>query len=86
VFGRNTGFTSTLPLSSLDGSNGMRLDGVSADDRSGRAVAAAGDLDGDGFDDLIIGAYGADPNGGSSGSSYVVFGDTRVFRDGFEAN
>jgi hypothetical protein len=31
-------------------------------------------VNGDTFDDLIIGAYGADPNGGNSGESYVVFG------------
>jgi hypothetical protein len=31
-------------------------------------------VNGDGFDDLIIGAYGADPNVSYSGASYVVFG------------
>jgi hypothetical protein len=32
-------------------------------------------LNGDGLDDLIIGAYGADPSGKSSaGKSYIVFG------------
>ena len=40
----------------------------------GNAVATAGDVNGDGFDDIVIGAHRADPNGGSSGSSYVVFG------------
>ncbi len=66
-----------LPLSSLDGSNGFRLDGVAAYDYSGRSVSAAGDINGDGIDDLIIGAYRANPNG----SSYVVFGRS----DGFAA-
>src|SRR4030095_12963434 len=33
-----------------------------------------GDVNGDGFDDLIIGAPGAEPVGNNSGSSYVVFG------------
>ncbi len=75
-----------LPLSALDGSTGFRLDGVAAGDYSGVAVSAAGDLNGDGIDDLLIGAYGADPNGNSSaGSSYVVFGKPLdIFRDGFE--
>jgi hypothetical protein len=33
-------------------------------------------LNGDGLDDLIVGAYQADPNGNHSGKSYVVFGKT----------
>ncbi len=74
VFGKSTPFTTTQNLSMLDGSNGFRLDGEATDDYSGRNVSAAGDVNGDGFDDLIIGADGADPNGSLSGSSYVVFG------------
>jgi hypothetical protein len=45
-------------------------------------VSVAGDVNGDGFDDLIIGALGADPNGSNSGASYVVFGKA----GGFAAN
>ena len=74
VFGSDSGFNSTLNLSSLDGSNGFRIDGVAEGNRSGVSVSSAGDINGDGVDDLIIGAYGADPNGSASGSSYVVFG------------
>ncbi|SFD94670.1 integrin alpha [Nitrosomonas sp. Nm166] len=74
VFGKASGFDATLDLSSLDDSNGFRLDGVAERDYSGRSVSSAGDVNGDGFDDLLIGAYGADPNGDLSGSSYVVFG------------
>ena len=75
VFGKASGFTSTINLSSLDGTTGFRLDGAAAGERSGHSVSAAGDVNGDGFDDLIIGAWAAGPNGNSSaGSSYVVFG------------
>jgi Ca2+-binding RTX toxin-like protein len=39
------------------------------------SVSSAGDVNGDGFDDLIIGAKGADPNGiRYAGQSYVLFG------------
>ena len=72
-------FPAVLPLSILDGDNGFQVDGVAANDNSGFSVSAAGDINGDGVDDVIIGAYGADPNGGSSGSSYVVFGQTGGF-------
>ncbi len=74
IFGKTSGFAATLNLSSLDGNDGFRLDGVSAGDMSGKAVSNAGDVNGDGFDDLVIGAHYAEPNGERSGSSYVVFG------------
>ncbi|NDG50803.1 MAG: hypothetical protein EBY30_17630, partial [Rhodospirillales bacterium] len=79
VFGKASGFSSSINLSSLDGSTGFRLDGVATNDRSGKSVASAGDVNGDGFADLIIGAYFADPNGLNSGSSYVVFGKPSGF-------
>ncbi len=79
VFGRTTSFAAALALSGLNGSTGFRLDGVAALDVSGRSVSAAGDINGDGIDDLIIGAHYADPNGGNSGSSYVVFGRNTLF-------
>ena len=75
VFGSTSGFSSTLDLSTLDGTNGYRLDGASAGDTAGISVSSAGDVNGDGIDDLIIGATTADPNGYTgAGQSYVVFG------------
>jgi hypothetical protein len=80
LFGRSGGFASPLPLLGLDGSNGFRLHGEAASDLAGGSVSAAGDVNGDGFDDLIIGASGA--NAGDAGRSYVVFGRG----DGFPAS
>ncbi|SOD18864.1 FG-GAP repeat-containing protein [Nitrosomonas ureae] len=71
--------TFSINLSSLDGINGFRLDGVTAGDLLGRSVSTAGDVNGDGFDDVIVGARGADSNGSESGSSYVVFGKASGF-------
>ena len=83
VFGRSNGFSASLELASLDGTNGFALNG-SVGDWSGWAVNSAGDINGDGLDDLIIGARGADPNGKNSGQSYVVFGRSSGFSDSLE--
>ena len=82
VFGRSSGFAN-LDLSTLDGSNGFRLTGENAYDFSGRSVASAGDVNGDGIGDLIIGAHQSDSNGGSSGTAYVVFGTDAGFPASF---
>ncbi len=59
-----------------DPANGFVINGVSAEDYSGYSVSGAGDVNGDGLDDLIIGSPGSDPNGLLSGASFVVFGKT----------
>ncbi|MEH1988583.1 tandem-95 repeat protein [Nostoc sp.] len=85
VFGSNSGFGASLNLSSLNGSNGFVIKGIDAGDRSGSSVSSAGDINGDGFDDLIIGAYRASPNGRyNAGESYVVFGSNSGFGASFK--
>ena len=79
IFGSEAPFSASFDVSSLDGTNGFALDGEAPSDYSGIAVSGAGDINGDGFDDLIIGATFADPNGNSSGRSYVVFGTDSGF-------
>lgn len=79
VFGKASGFGATLDLSSLDGTNGFSLAGGTDGDYAGKFVSSAGDFNGDGFDDVIIGSYGADANGVDSGACYVVFGKASGF-------
>ena len=77
VFGSGApgGFPAALDLSSLDGTNGFTINGINAFDRSGDSVSGAGDVNGDGINDLVIGAFYASPNGANlAGESYVVFG------------
>ena len=74
VLGSNSGFSSSLDLSTLNGSNGFVVNGINNYDYSGSSVSGAGDVNGDGIDDLIIGAYRFD----EAGESYVVFGRAAV--------
>ncbi|MEH2290991.1 beta strand repeat-containing protein, partial [Nostoc sp.] len=80
--GTNVGSSGTLNLSDLNGTNGFIINGIAANDLSGKSVSNAGDINGDGIDDVIIGAYLADPNGkNAAGQSYVVFGRTNINSD-----
>lgn len=74
VFGQPT-FTNPLELSSLNGSNGFQMNGVLANDAPGISVSGAGDLNGDGYDDVVVGVVtGAPSDVGTPGRTYVVFG------------
>lgn len=71
IFGTDQGFDQNLSLSNLNGSNGFALSGGRAGDEVGASVSGAGDINGDGLDDLIVAA----PDGNdTAGITYVVFG------------
>jgi hypothetical protein len=52
----------------------LTITGAAANDQSGVTVAGAGDVNGDGRDDVIVGATQADANGMDSGAAYVLYG------------
>jgi len=83
VFGKAAGFGAAIDLGYVAfGQGGFVIQGEDADDGAGFSVASAGDLNGDGFDDLIVGAFGADGAGNakySAGGAYVVFGKAGGF-------
>jgi len=74
VFGRGAGKPARLLDIAAGTGGGFVMNGAAELDFAGSAVAGAGDVNGDGLADLIVGAYGADINGDTSGRAYVVFG------------
>lgn len=71
---RLKGFSS-LDLASAGPSDVLVIQGISSNDAFGYSVSSAGDLNGDGFSDVLLGAYGVDPYGRSAaGTAYVVWG------------
>ena len=85
VFGRDTGFPASLDLADLNGTNGFVMNGLGSDDRAGESVSGVGDLNGDGIEDLILGAPYANPDGVFGlGTCYVVFGCDTGFPASFD--
>ncbi len=80
VFGHGGFFNGALNLYDLNGINGFRINGLESIDYTGFSVSSAGDINGDGLDDIIIGA----PNAGSKyyGAAYVLYGQY----DGFSTS
>lgn len=72
VLGRRT--PGSISLSRADGS----FSGEAYADYAGGSVAGAGDVDGDGLHDLLIGASHADASRTDSGAAYVVLGSTAL--------
>lgn len=82
IFGTQK-FPASVNLSQLNGQNGFTLNGTDAEGFSGGTVSSAGDINGDGIKDFIIGAFGAAVNGqNNAGKTYIVFGTNQ----GFPAN
>jgi len=70
LYGGPGGWGTDVELDDADAS----FVGHSSGDKAGYAAAAGGDLDGDGIDDLVIGARDADGGASDSGAVYVLLG------------
>ena len=83
IFGQASGFAD-IDLATLTAAQGFRIFGADAGDFSGYSVSSAGDVNGDGFDDLIVGAPCGDASGNAkadAGESTVIFGQASGFAD-----
>jgi hypothetical protein len=70
ILGKASGWAMDTDLSAASAS----FWGEDANDNSGDSVAGAGDVNGDGYDDFLIGAYGDDDGGSSAGQTYLILG------------
>lgn len=72
IFGDTSGIPDNLDITTLNGTNGFRLIGVSQQDRIGAvnsvsaSLGESSDINGDGFDDIAINIVG--------GSEYIIYG------------
>ncbi len=68
--GKDAGWVQDLSLSAADAS----FLGEQASDAAGSSVAGVGDVNGDGFDDFLIGAPSNGEAGAGAGQAYLIFG------------
>lgn len=76
---KNGQFPAILPLASLNGQNGFKIDGEAFNSYSGASVSAGGDINGDGYDDLLIAANNFN---NATSRNYVVFGGPNIGHSG----
>jgi len=74
IFGKASGWAMDTSLADADAS----FIGEAAGDCSGSAVSGAGDVNGDGGDDLLIGACYNSEAGSHAGQVYLIFGESAV--------
>jgi hypothetical protein len=70
IFGKDSGWLMDTPISSANGS----FIGENVDDQVGYSIAGAGDVNRDGFDDILIGTRFNDSGGNKSGQAYLILG------------
>ncbi|EKD79297.1 MAG: hypothetical protein ACD_41C00109G0003, partial [uncultured bacterium] len=63
-------------------SQGTRITGLAVQDYFGQFVGSAGDVNADGYSDILVGAGYADDAGDASGTAYLIHGQSSSFSAG----
>ena len=71
IFGKGSGWAMDVNLSNAAEAS---FHGEYGGDQAGYCVAGAGDVNDDGYDDILIGAWGNDDHGPDTGQTYLIFG------------
>jgi hypothetical protein len=66
IYGDDDGFGAGIDLAALTPDRGFKIAGADIRDGAGFSVSAAGDVDGDGYDDVVVGTLAS--------KSYVIYG------------
>ncbi len=77
IYGKND-FPDTLDVDTLYQQHGFLINGTAFDDNLGISAGSLEDINGDGLNDLAIGAFHAN---GDTGAGYVIFGRNSIFTD-----
>ncbi len=77
IYGHDGPNMASMSVKDLNGINGFELVGVSSFDNTGGCVTSS-DVNGDGFDDMVIGAEDADGDAPDSGTAYVIYGKDQL--------
>ncbi|AUM11349.1 Ig-like domain-containing protein [Ketobacter alkanivorans] len=75
VYGKAGATRSGIAMTSLSASDGFEVDGADTADYAGSVVDISGDLNGDGYDDMIVVASRADDGATTGGNIYVIWGN-----------
>jgi hypothetical protein len=70
ILGKNSGWSMDADLKNSDAS----FIGENSEDHAGQSVDCAGDVNGDGYDDFVIGAFMNKEGGNYAGQVYIIFG------------
>ncbi len=80
ILGQPGGFSNNVDVTALNGTTGFVIAGLSPEERAGIAISSGGDVNGDGIEDIVIGAPGATVNNQvNAGKTYVIFGTKKGF-------
>lgn len=82
IYGKTGTSDQTLDLASLSQSDGFIINGISTNDFTGSELSGAGDVNGDGIDDIVVGAPYADSGNVNSkaGEAHVILGTNAATR------